>query len=193
MNKSSLLRVLLVPLGVLLPSIAFAHVGISETSGFMHGLAHPFSGLDHVCAMLAVGLWAVQQGGRSVWAVPLTFVGVMALGGAMSGISLPFVEQGIALSVLLLGVLIAASIRLPLWLGSALVGLFALWHGHAHGAEMPAQSAGFLYGLGFMLATASLHGIGIAFGFGMQQLTRERVVQFAGAGIALCGVYLAVA
>ena len=194
MNRSVLLRTLFAACGALLPSFAFAHTGIGIAGGFMHGYLHPFSGLDHVCAMLAVGLWAVQQGGRPVWAVPLTFVAVMALGGVlpMLGIGLPFAEQGIALSVLLLGVLIAASIRLPLWLGSCLVGLFALWHGHAHGAEMPALAPGMAYGAGFLLATGLLHVTGIAAGYGMQRLTRERVVRFAGAGIALFGVYLAV-
>lgn len=200
MSKSALtLSLLFVALGALLPPLAYAHVGvghvhIEDVSGFMQGLMHPISGLDHVCAMLAVGLWSAQMGGRSVWVVPLTFVGVMALGGAlpMLGISLPFVELGIVLSVLLLGVLIAASIRLPLWLSSSMVGLFALWHGHAHGAEMPAVAAGMAYALGFMMTTASLHIIGIAFGLGMQRLARERVIHFAGAGIALGGVYLAV-
>ena len=195
MNRSILLRTVLVAPSVLLPSIADAHTGVGEVAGLMHGLAHPFSGLDHVCAMLAAGLWAAQLGGRSVWAVPLTFVSVMALGGAlpMLGISLPFVEQGIVLSVLLFGVLIAASIRFPIWLNSGVVGLFALWHGHAHGVEMPALSSGLRYGLGFILATALLHVAGIGFGLGMQHGARERVVRFAGASIALCGVYLAVA
>ena len=158
----------------------------------MHGLAHPLGGLDHLCAMLAVGLWAAQTGGRALWAVPLTFVGVMTLGGMLPllDIGLPFVEPGIVLSVLLLGVLIAAAVRLPLWLGSSMVGLFALWHGHAHGAEMPENASGIGYALGFMLATASLHLAGIGFGLGMQRLARERLVRFAGAGIALCGVYL---
>ena len=158
----------------------------------MHGLVHPASGLDHVLAMLAVGLWAAQTGGRSVMVVPLTFVGVMALGGALPllGIGQPFVEQGIVLSVLLLGVLIAAAVRLPLWLGSGLVGLFALWHGHTHGAEMPVLASGIEYALGFLLATALLHTIGIAFGLGMQWMTRERVIRVAGASIALCGMYL---
>ena len=176
----------------LLPSLAYAHTGVGEASGFLHGLTHPISGLDHVCAMLAVGLWAAQTGGRSIWAVPLTFVGVMALGGALPvlGIGLPFVEQGIALSVLLLGVLIAAAVRLPLRLSSAMVGLFALWHGHAHGAEMPAAASGFEYALGFVLATSSLHVIGIASGLGMRQRAHERVIRAAGASIALCGVYL---
>ena len=204
MGKLALTRTLgFIAAGLLLPSFAYAHVGVGEASGFLHGLTHPTSGLDHVCAMLAVGLWAAQMGGRSVWAVPLTFVGVMALGGAlpMLGIGVPFVEQGIVLSVLLLGVLIAASVRLPLWLSSGMVGLFALWHGHAHGAEMPAFGSGIEYALGFMLATGLLHVAGIAFGLGMQRLpvlsrvegARERVVHFAGSGIALCGVYLAVA
>lgn len=196
MINSALLRsISFVMAGALLPCFAFAHTGhagIGEASGFMLGLTHPASGLDHVCAMLAVGLWAAQMGGRSVWAVPLTFVSVMALGGAlpMLGIGVPFVEQGIVLSVLLLGLLIAVSVRLPLWLSSFIVGLFALWHGHAHGSATPALSSGIAYALGFMLATASLHAIGIAFGLGMQRLARERVVHVAGASIALCGVYL---
>jgi len=204
MSKLTLTRALqFIAAGLLLPSFAYAHIGVGEASGFMHGLTHLTSGLDHVCAMLAVGLWAAQMGGRSVWVVPLTFVGVMALGGAlpMLGISLPFVEPGIVLSVLLLGVLIAAAVRLPLLLSSSMVGLFALWHGHAHGAEMPELASGIGYALGFMLATALLHAIGIAFGLGMQRLpvlskvegARERIIHAAGAGIALCGVYLAVA
>ena len=203
MNKSTLPRTMVGVLGALLPSFAYAHAGIGEASDFLHGLAHPAGGLDHVCAMLAVGLWAAQTGGRSVWAVPLTFVGVMALGGALPrlGIGLPFVEQGIALFVLLLGVLIAASVRLPLRLGSAMVGLFALWHGHAHGTEMPAAASGIEYVLGFVLATAALHVIGIAFGLGMQRLpvlgkvegAREHAIRATGAGIALCGMYLSAA
>ena len=194
MSKFALLRsILFVMAGTLLPSFVYAHVGAGDTSGLMHGLAHPVSGMDHVCAMLAVGLWAAQMGGRSVWAVPLTFVSVMALGGVlpMLGIGLPFVEQGIVLSVLLLGVLIAASVRLPLILSSSIVGLFALWHGHAHGAEMPTLSSGITYAIGFMMATASLHIIGIVFGFWMQRLAHERIIHTAGASIALCGVYLA--
>lgn len=193
MNKSTSLRTTVVVLGALLPSFACAHTGVGEAGGFVHGLAHPAGGLDHVCAMLAVGLWAAQTGGRSMWAVPLTFVSVMALGGAlpMLGVGLPLVEQGIALSVLLLGVLIAASVRLPLTLGGSMVGLFALWHGHAHGTEMPAAASGIGYALGFMLATAMLHAIGIAFGLGMQRLMRAHIIRAAGASIALCGIYLA--
>ncbi len=194
MRKSALMYPALF-IAAALPSVAYAHVGMAETGGLMHGLAHPFGGLDHVCAMLAVGIWAAQQGGRSVWAVPLTFVGVMALGSSwgMLGSALPFVEPGIALSVSLLGVLIAAAIRLPLWLGSSMVGLFALWHGHAHGAEMPAAASPMAYALGFILATALLHIAGIAFGLSMQRAARERIMHWTGASIALCGAYLAMA
>ncbi|MBK9160520.1 MAG: HupE/UreJ family protein [Nitrosomonadales bacterium] len=192
MNRKILSRAVTIVLGTLLPSLAYAHVGIGDASGFTHGFTHPFSGLDHVCAMLAVGLWAAQSGGRSVWVVPLSFVGVMAVGGMLPalGIALPFVEQGIVLSVLLLGVLIATAIRMPLWLSCGMVGLFALWHGHAHGAEMPALVSGMSYAVGFVLTTALLHIAGIAFGLGMQRLTREHAIRFAGTGIALCGVYL---
>jgi len=184
--------------GALLPSLVFAHTGSghafnAEASSFIHGLAHPASGLDHVCAMLAVGLWAAQMGGRAAWAVPLSFVSAMALGGIlpMLGISLLFVEQGIVLSVLLLGVLIAASVRLPPWLSSGVVGLFALWHGHAHIAEMPALASGLYYSLGFVMATVLLHLAGIASGLCLQRMVRSCAVRFAGAGVALCGVYLA--
>jgi len=193
MRKSAMNMVWVLAAVALLPSVAYAHVVAGDAGGFQHGLTHPFSGLDHVCAMLAVGLWAVQTGGRSLWAVPLSFVSVMAIGGvlAMSGVSLPFVEQGVVLSVLLLGVLILAAIRLPLWLGASLVGLFALWHGQAHGAEMPAAASGMAYGAGFLLATLALHMAGVWFGFALQTTLRDRIVRLAGAGIALCGLYLA--
>lgn len=179
----------------LLPAFAYAHVGAGQVGGIGHGMSHPFLGLDHVCAMVAVGLWAAQMGGRALWAVPLTFVSVMVTGGAlgMLGIGLPFVEQGIILSVLMLGVLIAAAVRLPLWLSSCMVGVFALFHGHAHGAEMPGSATAMTYAFGFMLSTAALHLAGISFASGMQRFADKRAMTIAGAGIALSGVYLAVA
>ncbi len=159
--------VLSLSLVFLLPSLAQAHPGIpGHTHGFDNGLFHPLTGLDHICAMIAVGLWAAQRGGRALWLVPLTFVSVMAFGGAlgMSGIALPFVETGIVASVLILGVLIAAAVRLPLMASAAMVGLFALFHGFAHGAEMPDTASGLVYGIGFIAATAILHLCGIGLG-----------------------------
>lgn len=157
---------------MLLPAIAEAHVGVGETSGFLHGFQHPIGGLDHVLAMVLVGLFAWQLGGRALWLVPLTFVSVMALGGALgvAGVELPFVEIGIALSVVVLGAAVALGARAlgaraPVAAAMALVGLFAVFHGHAHGAEMPEDAGGLAYGLGFMAGTALLHAVGLGLGF----------------------------
>jgi urease accessory protein len=190
--KPSFRGVVLLLATLMVPSLAHAHVGVGETSGFLHGLGHPLSGLDHICAMIAVGLWAAQMGGRSIWAIPLTFVGVMALGGflGMMGVNLPLVETGIIISVLALGVFVAASVRLPLVASVTLVGLFAAFHGHAHGSEMPAAASGLAYATGFIVATALLHALGIGLGITIQRLARPQIVRFAGIAIALCGGYL---
>jgi urease accessory protein len=175
------------------PLLAQAHPGLpGHTHGFANGLAHPLTGLDHICAMIAVGLWAAQRGGRSLWLVPLAFVSIMALGGmlGMTGGALPFVETGIATSVLILGVLIAASVRLPLLMSVFIVGVLAMFHGYAHGAEMPATASGLAYGIGFMLATASLHLCGIGMGLAAQKINSVKLVRYAGGAIAACGVYL---
>jgi urease accessory protein len=176
---------------VLAPALAQAHPGHDGT-GFAHGFAHPLSGLDHILAMLAVGLWAAQLGGRAFWVVPATFLSVMTLGGAlgMAHVGLPFVEQGILLSVLVLGVLIAAAVRLPLVASAAIVGLFALCHGFAHGAEMPETAAGFTYGAGFALATALLHGSGMLAGLMTRKIAEAQWMRVAGAAIAVGGVML---
>jgi len=178
MKSTSRVFVLIVAT-LLLPLLAHAHVGVGETGGFLHGLGHPSSGLDHICAMIAVGLWAAQMGGRSIWAVPLTFVSVMALGGVlgMIGINVPFVETGIVISVLTLGVLIAASVRLPLVASIIIVGLFAIFHGHAHGTEMPGTASGLAYGAGFILGTAFLHACGIGLGIAIQKLASPVIVR----------------
>jgi len=177
---------------LLIPTFAHAHGGTGSASGFSHGFGHPLGGLDHLCAMIAVGLWAAQMGGRAIWAVPLTFVGVMTLGGiaGMAGLSFPFVEQGIVLSVLLLGVLIAAAVRLPLAASVVIVGLFALFHGHAHGTEMPGNSSALGYAAGFILATALLHSIGIGVGIALQKMTKPILVRFAGVALVLCACWL---
>ncbi len=177
----------------LLPQLAFAHTGAGAVHGFSHGFAHPLGGLDHLLAMVTVGIFAWQLGGRAVWAVPATFVGLMAVGGALgvSGIDVPFVELGIALSVIVLGGVVAFGLKAPLAAAMAMVGFFAIFHGHAHGAEMPADASGLAYGLGFMVATAGLHlagiGLGMAIGrFG--ELHGEKFVRGAGAAVAVAGV-----
>jgi urease accessory protein len=180
---------------LLAPSVAHAHVGVGQTGGFMLGLAHPVTGLDHIAAMVAVGLWAAQRGGRGVWIVPLSFVMAMSVGGAIgaTGISIPFVEPGIGASVLVLGLLIAAAVRMPLMASSVLVGLFAVFHGHAHGSEMPVMASGLAYGIGFMLSTALLHGCGIGLGLLSQRLASAHLVRYAGGATAAFGIYLFIA
>ncbi|HEY0291408.1 MAG TPA: HupE/UreJ family protein [Hansschlegelia sp.] len=150
----------------LLPSAAMAHPGHGEASGFLAGAAHPIGGLDHVLAMVMVGLFAYQLGGRALWLVPATFVLVMALGGALgaAGVAVPFVEVGIALSIIVLGAVVALGVKAPVAAAMGLVGLFAIFHGHAHGAEMPDSAAGLAYAGGFMLATALLHAGGVGLG-----------------------------
>ncbi|MBE2216459.1 MAG: HupE/UreJ family protein [Opitutaceae bacterium] len=174
------------------PMIAQAHTGVGHTHGFLAGAGHPVFGFDHVCAMIAVGLWAAQRGGRAIWAVPATFVAVMAAGGALgvAGVAVPLVEPGIVASVLILGLLIAAAVRLPVAVSALVVGLFAIFHGYAHGAEMPASTSGLAYGAGFMLATAALHLAGIGLGWAMVKSGREQFVRFAGGAIAAFGVVL---
>ena len=180
---------------LLLPAAAFAHTGVGVTHGFAHGFVHPVTGLDHVLAMVAVGLFAYTMGGRALVLVPAAFVGMMAAGGAlgMAGIPLPFVEIGIALSIVVIGGAAALGARPPVAAAMALVGVFALFHGHAHGAEMPESASGITYGLGFMLATAMLHATGIGLGFGTAALAGDRgrlVARLGGGAMALGGIIL---
>ena len=192
MPRSSILGLALAATALILPGAALAHPGHIEASGFTHGFAHPIGGLDHVLAMVAVGLFAAGLGGRALWAVPLTFVAVMALGGALGvqGVALPFVETGIALSVVVLGTLIALRVQWPVAAAMALVGLFAIFHGHAHGAEMPLDASGAAYAAGFMIATALLHMVGIA--IGLAAGSRQGVARLGGAAVAAAGVALLV-
>lgn len=172
-----------------IPSLAHAHIGIEHTGGWVHGFAHPVGGLDHFCAMLAVGLWAAQMGGRAVWLVPLSFVTLMALGGVLgvAAVPLAYTELGIIMSLLVLGVLIAAAIRLPLAVSAFVVGVFALYHGYAHGAEMPQSASGLAYAAGFMLATALLHASGIGMALFAKGIGRAQLLRLAGIAITLCG------
>jgi urease accessory protein len=178
---------------VLAPAIALAHAGHGDTSGLMHGLTHPITGIDHVLAMVAVGVLSAQLSGRALWLVPLSFVGVMAVAGGfgMAGIQLPFAEAGIALSVIVLGLAVAFRLNLPVLAAMALVGFFAVFHGYVHGAEMPAAASGLPYAAGFVGATALLHGVGVGLGLlvGLEggKLGR-RVVQAGGGAMALLGI-----
>ncbi|MBB3312519.1 urease accessory protein [Rhizobium sp. BK196] len=178
-----------------LPVAAYAHTGVGEAAGLAHGFSHPISGLDHILAMVMVGILAFQLGGRAVWAVPATFLLVMALGGAfgIAGINVPFVETGIALSVIVLGAIIALNIRASTSVAMGIVGLFAIFHGHAHGAEMPETATGVAYAAGFMIATALLHVAGLGLGLMIARFGQRRgavVVRSAGGVAAVAGAGL---
>lgn len=172
-------------------AVAFAHGEGTHThdAGLIAGLSHPFSGLDHLLAMVAVGLWAAQKGGRALWILPLTFVGMMAFGGALGvlGISLPGIEAGVVLSVMVLGLLVALQSRWALPLAGSMVGLFAMFHGVAHGVEMPNAASPWAYGLGMMAATAFLHASGVLAGMKL----REIVLRITGALISVAGLSMA--
>lgn len=187
MNLMKPSRMLALAALCLYADMASAHTGSHTVTSFASGLTHPLLGLDHLLAMVAIGLWAAQQGGRALWAVPAAFVGAMVLGGmlAWSGLALPHPETAIALSVLVLGLLITTRRQWAVTVGMMLAAGFALFHGNAHGLEMPLAASPALYGLGFVLATVCLHGLGIA-----GSLIGRRAVRVAGAGIAATGLAL---
>jgi len=172
---------------------ALAHTGLEHVASFAAGFAHPWTGPDHLLAMVAVGLWAGLVGGRALWVWPLAFVGVMVLGGVggIVGVALPMVEPGILASVIVLGLMVLAAARLPVWFGAALVALFAVLHGHAHGAELPAEAAAASYFVGFVLATAALHAIGLGAAFLAAGERGKLIVRGSGALVAAAGVALA--
>jgi urease accessory protein len=170
---------------------ADAHPFIYHTAGFSAGLLHPYTGLDHVLAMVAVGLWAAQVGGAFRWQAPLAFMGMMAAGSAagMAGLALPWSETGIAASVLALGLLLSFAVRLPAALGMALAGMLAVFHGAAHGAELPQTASPVTYALGFLLATGSLHAVGLAAGAALQR-KGGTLIRVGGAATAAIGAWL---
>ena len=174
-------------------SDALAHTGLEHALSFASGFKHPFTGLDHMLAMVAVGLWAGLNGGRALWTWPMAFVGVMLLGGVlgMAGVALPLVESGILASVVVLGLLVLVAVRLPVAAGAALVALFALLHGHAHGAELPGDAAAGTYAAGFAIATAVLHAVGIGVAHVAGSANGRLLVRGAGALVAAAGVALA--
>jgi urease accessory protein len=169
---------------------AFAHTG-HGSAGLAAGFVHPFGGVDHVAAMVVVGLWAAFCGGARIWAWPVAFVTAMLVGGGLglAGFSLPFVEPGIATSLVVLGLLVALAFKAPLAIGAALVAFFAVFHGHAHGTEAPVEGA-FLYAAGFAIATALLHAVGIALGVGLQRAVGAIPVRALGVATAATGFAL---
>jgi urease accessory protein len=179
--------VLLVALAT--PASLSAHPRGGEATGFFAGLSHPVSGLDHVLAMIAVGLWGAQLGPPAVWLLPVTFPMVMALGGTLGlvGVKLPGIEVGIALSAIGLGAAILFEARPKLWIAAVLVGFFAIFHGHAHGTELPPGQDGLLYSIGFVIATGCLHGVGIGIGALHRWEWGQRVMRLAGATVAAGG------
>jgi len=172
------------------PSPLAAHEG-GAAAGLLSGLLHPISGLDHVLAMLAVGIWGAQMGPPAIWVLPVTFPMVMALGGMLSlvGVPVPGVEIGIGLSALLLGLMVALERRPDLRVAAVLVGFFAIFHGYAHGAELPEGQSGILYSIGFVVSTGTLHASGIGVGLIHRWDRGKRALRIAGAGIAAGGAW----
>jgi urease accessory protein len=169
---------------------ALAHPQSGGAAGLLSGLSHPVSGLDHVLAMVAVGLWGAQLGPPAVWLLPVTFPMVMALGGTLGlvGVHLPGVEIGIALSAIGLGAAVLFQARPKLGIAAALVGFFAIFHGHAHGTELPPGANGMLYSIGFVVATGLLHATGIGIGLIHRWPAGRSALRVAGAIVALAGL-----
>ena len=196
MNKSTIARAVAAVLAVAASTPAFAHIGVAgHIHGFADGLTHPISGLDHILVMVAVGMFAVNLGGRALWLVPTTFVLMMAAGSALGiyHVELPFVEITIAASVIVLGAAVALRLPLPAAAAMTVVGLFADFHGYAHGADMPVDASGAQFAAGFMIATVLLHIVGIGIGLGFVRTggaTSARLNQVGGTVMSLAGVGL---
>lgn len=177
------------------PALAFAHVGQGDVSGgFLAGLEHPIFGLDHVVAMVAVGMWGAQLRAPAIWVLPVTFPLVMSFGGILGGFGVPIpgIEIGIAVSAIVLGAMVAFAARPPLWIAGVIVGVFAIFHGYAHGAELPESANAISYAMGFVIATGSLHVLGILIGVINKWKVGEKCLRAGGVLIALCGVYFLV-
>lgn len=172
-------------------SVAFAHAdATSLQGGFMSGFLHPIAGLDHVVAMVAVGLWGAFLGRPAIWLLPIVFPLVMAFGGALgvAGVAIPGIETGIALSGLLLGLAVVFAVRPPIWVAAVIVGAFAIFHGHAHGAELPNAANPLVYSIGFVISTGLLHLAGITFGELSRWSWGKMAVRAGGGVIALVGL-----
>ena len=179
-------------LALLFAQSAFAHTFGAEGASFYQGFIHPLSGLDHLLAMLAVGMWAAQAGGRARWLIPVAFITMLAVGGGlgMLGWPLPQVELGIAASVVIFGLLIVGAAKIPLVMSMGIAGLFALFHGYAHGVEIPQVAAPGLYALGFIVSSAMLHGLGGGMGMAGHYHWPSRLLRLGGMCMAVAGVWL---
>ena len=201
---------------VVAPDVGLAHTGIGSTAAFAAGVTHPLGGLDHMLAMVAVGVWAglkafssevgtgsreenasdkKKSGKSALWLWPACFVAAMALGGVLGieGIQIPFVEQGIIASIVLLGLAVALALSAPLAVGAVLIAGAGIMHGHAHGVEIPADANGLHYALGFVLATSLLHAVGVAATVIALRYGRPVVIRIAGALTVAAGLTLAFA
>ena len=176
---------------ILSASSAHAHIQHGGAMGFTTGFYHPWSGWDHILAMVAVGIWGVQMGQPAIWLLPVTFPVIMSIGGFLGliGCPLPGTELGIGLSALLLGVMVVAEARPPLWVAVILVGIFGLYHGHAHGTELPPNEDGLSYSIGFVIATGCLHGVGITMGLIHRWKAGAIALRIAGIVIMCGGVF----
>lgn len=190
MNTSRFLSLVLTVVFVAYASVAGAHEGAGMTGGFISGFMHPIFGWDHVVAMVAVGLWGAFLGNPAIWVLPVVFPLVMAFGGALGviGVPVPAVETGIAASAVVLGAMVAFAVRPPIWVAAVIVGAFAIFHGHAHGTELPNAANPLTYSIGFVLSTGLLHLSGIAFGLLVRWPAGKVAVQAGGGFIALAGV-----
>jgi urease accessory protein len=170
---------------------AFAHVGQGEAYGLLTGFVHPLSGLDHVLAMVAVGLWGAQLGAPAIWVLPVAFPLVMAMGGMLGflGVPIPGVEYGIAASAIVLGTAVAFEVRPPLVIAALLIGCFAIFHGYAHGTELPPGHSALLYSMGFVIATGCLHAVGIGIGTVHKWSWGQQLLRGAGTVVAAGGFF----
>ena len=190
MVRRATIPFLLIAVCFTLAGPALAHSGDGYGGGFIAGFTHPILGWDHVAAMVAVGLWGAFLGAPAIWILPVVFPLVMAFGAVAGilGIPVPAVETGIALSAVVLGLMIVFTVKPPIWVAAVIVGAFAIFHGYAHGTELPATVNAFAYAVGFVISTGLLHLIGIAFGLLVKWPAGRVAVRGAGGVISLAGI-----
>jgi urease accessory protein len=191
MNRIVFAKILLLTICFMATLDVYAHVGEGAVGGFISGFLHPVFGPDHVIAMVAVGLWGAFLGMPAMWMLPVVFPMVMAFGGILGilGIPVPAVEIGIATSAIVLGAVVAFAVKLPVWVAAIIVGIFAIFHGHAHGMELPSAANPLAYSIGFVLSTGLLHLAGIAFGLLVRWPAGRIAVRVGGMIISLLGVF----